>query len=105
MDPLKELFKAKAFPVRDELKAVLKEHGDLKIADVKVSQLIGGMRSIKSMLWETSLLDPEEGIRFRGYSIPQLIEELPKAEGDTEPFPEGLFWLMLTGDIPSKENV
>ena len=105
MDPLKELFKAKAFPVRDELKAVLKEHGDLKIADVKVSQLIGGMRSIKSMLWETSLLDPEEGIRFRGYSIPQLIEELPKAEGDTEPLPEGLFWLMLTGDIPSKENV
>ena len=58
MDPLKELFKAKAFPVRDELKAVLKEHGELKIADVKVSQLIGGMRSIKSMLWETSLLDP-----------------------------------------------
>lgn len=24
------------------------------------------------MLWETSLLDPEEGIRFRGYSIPEL---------------------------------
>jgi len=105
MDPLKELFKAKAFPVRDELKAVVKEHGDLKIADVKVSQLIGGMRSIKSMLWETSLLDAEEGIRFRGYSIPQLIEQLPKAEGDTEPLPEGLFWLMLTGDIPSKEQV
>ncbi len=105
MDPLKELFKAKAFPVRDELKAVLKEHGELKIADVKVNQLIGGMRSIKSMLWETSLLDPEEGIRFRGYSIPQLIEALPKADNDTEPLPEGLFWLMLTGEIPDKEQV
>jgi citrate synthase len=105
MDPLKELFKAKAFPVRDELKAVTKVHGDMKIADVKVSQLVGGMRSIKSMLWETSLLDAEEGIRFRGYSIPQLIELLPRVEGDSEPLPEGLFWLMLTGDIPSQEHV
>lgn len=24
----------------------------------------------QGLLWETSLLDPEEGIRFRGYSIP-----------------------------------
>lgn len=26
----------------------------------------------QGMLWETSLLDAEEGIRFRGYSIPEL---------------------------------
>ena len=31
------------------------------------------------MIYETSLLDPEEGIRFRGYSIPELQEQLPKA--------------------------
>ncbi|MCO6460814.1 MAG: citrate (Si)-synthase [Saprospiraceae bacterium] len=105
MDPLKELFKAKSFPVKDELKAVTKVHGDIKIGEVKVSQLVGGMRGIKSMLWETSLLDAEEGIRFRGYSIPQLVERLPRAEGDSEPLPEGLFWLMLTGDIPSDEQV
>ncbi len=27
---------------------------------------------MQGLLWETSLLDPEEGIRFRGYSIPEL---------------------------------
>lgn len=27
---------------------------------------------VQGMLWETSLLDPEEGIRFRGFSIPEL---------------------------------
>jgi hypothetical protein len=27
---------------------------------------------LQGMLWETSLLDAEEGIRFRGYSIPEL---------------------------------
>ena len=31
------------------------------------------------MVWETSLLDPEEGIRFRGHSIPELQEKLPVA--------------------------
>lgn len=35
-------------------------------------QAIGGMRGIPAMLWETSLLDPEEGIRFRGHTIPEL---------------------------------
>lgn len=33
--------------------------------------MYGGMRGIKGMVYETSLLDPEEGIRFRGYSIPE----------------------------------
>jgi len=57
------------------------------------------------MLWETSELDPIEGIRFRGYSIPELREKLPKGPGGKEPRPEGLFWLMLVGDIPTVEQV
>ena len=28
--------------------------------------------ALQGLLWETSLLDPEDGIRFRGHSIPQL---------------------------------
>lgn len=37
------------------------------------------MRGIQSMIWETSSLDYlSEGIRFRGYSIPELRELLPK---------------------------
>lgn len=30
---------------------------------------------------------------------------LPKAEGGEEPLPEGLFWLLMTGEVPSKEQV
>lgn len=63
------------------------------------------MRGIKGLVYETSLLDPEEGIRFRGYSIPQCRELLPKADGGEEPLPEGLFWLLLTGEIPTKQQV
>ena len=54
---------------------------------------------------ETSLLDPEEGIRFRGYSIPECQKLLPKAEGGEEPLPEGIFYLLLTGKIPTEAEV
>ncbi|MEY4205073.1 MAG: hypothetical protein RL013_2777 [Bacteroidota bacterium] len=63
------------------------------------------MRDITCMIWEPSLLDSEEGIRFRGYSIPELREKLPHAPNSKEPLPEGLFWLMLVGEIPTEEQV
>ena len=46
-----------------------------------------------------------QGIRFRGYSIPELQQLLPKASGGEEPLPEGIFFLMLTGKIPTQEQV
>ncbi len=67
--------------------------------------MYGGMRGIRGLVTETSLLDPEEGIRFRGYSIPECQELLPKAEGGTEPLPEGIFYLLLTGKIPTTDEV
>jgi citrate synthase len=103
MDLLKVKFKEKATALGAEIKAMLKEHGDTVIDQVTVSQAYGGMRDIKSMIWETSLLDAQEGIRFRGFTIPELQEKLPTGRGK-EPLPEGLFWLMLTGEIPTEEE-
>lgn len=81
-----------------------KEHGAKIVDKVTIDQLVGGARSIKSMLWDTSLLDPIEGIRFRGYTIPELQQTLPTFSGKAgdEPTPEGLFWLLLTGEVPTK---
>jgi citrate synthase len=105
MDPLKEKFYEKSATLKAEIKSILKDHGDKKVGDVTVDQLIGGMRSVKSMIWDTSSLDAEEGIRFRGYNIPQLRELLPKVPNGKEPLPEGLFWLMMVGELPTEENV
>jgi len=63
------------------------------------------MRGIKGMVYETSVLDADEGIRFRGYTIPECQNLLPKAPGGKEPLPEGLFWLLATGDIPTEAQV
>ncbi|MCB0697983.1 MAG: citrate (Si)-synthase, eukaryotic, partial [Chitinophagaceae bacterium] len=83
----------------------LTNHGDTKLGDVTIRQAYTGMRGVPGLVTETSLLDAEEGIRFRGYSIPELRELLPKAEGGIEPLPEGLFYLMLVGELPSKDDV
>ncbi len=102
---LKEKLGKRIPELKEEIKAIEKEHGQKVISQVTVEQAYGGMRDIKCMTWETSLLDPMEGIRFRGYSIPQLREKLPKASGSEEPLPEGIFWLLMTGDPPSKDDV
>ena len=75
------------------------------IGEVTLDQVYGGARGIKSLVWEGSVLDAEEGIRFRGKTIPECQEILPKAPGGTEPLPEGLFWLLLTGEVPSEQQV
>jgi len=104
MGILKDRFKAKADQTGAEIKEILKEHGNKKIGEVVLSQIYQGMRGITGLVSETSLLDPQEGIRFRGYSIPELQQKLPKAKGGGEPLPEGLFYLMLIGELPTEEH-
>jgi len=105
MDPLKKKFQEKSSKQREEVRAMLKEHGDRKVDEVVLKQVYGGARGIKMMVWEPSQLDPIEGIRFRGFSIPELKEKLPKGIDGKEPRPEGLFWLMLVGEVPTEEEV
>ena len=105
MSNLKEIFFEKSSALKTEFKALLKEHGSTKVDEVVLSQIFGGARGIKMMLWETSQLDPIKGISFRGYSIPELKELLPTGPDGKEPLPEALFWLMLVGEIPSDDQV
>jgi len=79
--------------------------GNQVLGTCTVDQAYGGMRSVKAMTYETSLLDPNEGIRFRGYSIPECQKLLPGIKQGGEPLPESLLFLLLTGEIPSVQQV
>lgn len=110
MHLLKERMAALIPQKREEFTAFAKANGDKVIDKVNVGQLIGGMRGIKCMLWETSLLDAEEGIRFRGKTIPELQEALPGAERSEglkkgEPTPEATLWYLMTGEVPTEKEV
>ncbi len=105
MGYVKERFKANADEQNKEIKSIVEQYGNKKVGDVTLAQVYQGMRGITGLVTETSLLDSNEGIRFRGYSIPELREKLSHAEGGSEPLPEGLFYLMLVGEIPTHEDV
>ena len=105
MGIMKDRFQAKADALAADIKNILKENGNKVIGEVTLSQIYQGMRGITGLVTETSLLDAHEGIRFRGYSIPELQDKLPKAPGGSEPLPEGLFYLMMIGELPTEEDV
>ncbi|CAN1324367.1 Citrate synthase, mitochondrial [Linum perenne] len=90
---------------QERLKKIRTDYGNVQLGNITTDMVIGGMRGMIGLLWETSLLDPEEGIRFRGLSIPECQKVLPTAKPDGEPLPEGLLWLLLTGKVPSEEQV
>ncbi|KZV71900.1 citrate synthase-like protein [Peniophora sp. CONT] len=92
-------------PVKQaQLKQFKAEHGHKKVQETTVEQVIGGMRGIRAMLWEASVLDPNEGIRFHGLSIPECQEKLPPAPGGKEILPESMLWFLMTGQIPTPEQ-
>ena len=89
---------------RERLKSLAKEHADVVVDEVTVGQVVGGMRDIKSLLTDVSFVDPAHGILFRGLPIPEMLKKLPKARGGKMPLVGGLYYLLMVGEIPTKEQ-
>jgi citrate synthase len=89
---------------RARVRKLVKESGEVKVDEVTISQIYGGARNIKSLVTDISYVDPNEGIRFRGFTIPELIQLLPKPEGAEMPYVGGLYYLLLIGEIPTAEQ-
>jgi citrate synthase len=100
-DTLREIIPEK----RELFKRLRTEHGKTSLGEVTIEATMGGMRGLKAMMWEGSVLDPDEGIRFHGMTIPDCQEKLPKGKSGTEMLPEAMFWLLLTGQVPTEEQV
>ncbi|KAK9466985.1 citrate synthase-like protein, partial [Lipomyces arxii] len=102
---LKEVFETVIPEQRALFQKVKREYGDKSLGETKVSQLLGGMRGLKCMVWKGSQLDAYTGIRFHGKTIQQCQEILPGPVGGGEMLPEAMFWFLLTGMVPSEENI
>ncbi len=104
MSTLKDVLRKKIDAHRPRTTKLVKEFGDVKLGDVTIAQTIGGARGIKSLVTDISYLDPFEGIRFRGMTIPETFDALPKFPGSEYPYVEGFWYLLLTGDVPTMEQ-
>lgn len=89
---------------RERVRSLTKDHGSYKVADVTVEQIYGGIRGVIIQVSDISYLDPYEGIRMRGYSIPELMEKLPKWDGTNVPTAGALYYLLLVDQLPTKEE-
>jgi citrate synthase len=105
MSTLKEKLHEKIHEWRPRIQRLHDEYGDVVVDNVTISQIIGGMRDVKCLITDISYLDPDEGIRYRGYTLPEVFEKLPKPPGAEYPYVEGCLYLLLTGEIPNKEEI
>src|SRR5512138_2716065 len=102
---LKETLKQKIEEFRPRTTRLVKEFGKVVIDQVTIDQAIGGARDIRSLVTDISYLDPQEGIRFRGKTIPETFEALPKAAGSDYPTVEAFWYFLLTGEVPTQAQV
>ena len=105
MKSLKEKFEDQINDSRHRVKKLVSEYGDKIVGEISLRQIYSGMRGMLSMVTETSKLDADEGIRFRGYSLPEIQDVLPRAKDSNQPLPEGIFYLMLIGSLPNNNDV
>lgn len=105
MEYIKNRFYESALKKIKEFNKLRENHSDVVIGKVTIGDVIMGMKGIPSLITETSKLDPNEGIRFRGFSLPELRNTIPRLCSHGEPLPEGLFYLMLTGEVPELDDI
>ena len=101
---LKEKLFEKIQAHRPRITKLVKEQGKVVIDQVTIDQCIGGARDVRCLVTDISYLDPHEGIRFRGKTIPESFAALPKVPGSEYPYVEGFFYFLMTGDVPTMEQ-
>jgi citrate synthase len=89
---------------RGRVAKLVKEYGSFVIANVTVEQIYGGIRNVPIQVSDISYIDPQEGIRLRGYTIPELLKLLPKASGSEYPLAGGLYYLLMVDELPTMED-
>jgi len=89
---------------RERVARLIRDHGDSIVGQVSVEQIFRGIRDVQIQVSDISYVDPQEGIRLRGYTIKELLDLLPKAPGTTVPLAGGIYYLLLVDELPTYEN-
>lgn len=95
MASLRDTFAAQIPGLRSRTKRLIQEHGNKVISEVTIAQALGGMREVKGLVCDTSLVEPDQGLVIRGYPIKEIADKLP----------EEIWWLLITGKLPTAEEL
>ncbi|MDD2890520.1 MAG: citrate (Si)-synthase [bacterium] len=95
MATLKERLKEQIPVMKEDIKAMVKAHGDKVVSQVTLAQVYGGMRGVKGLICDTSDVPPEKGLIIRGHPVADLGSKLS----------EEAFYLLCTGELPDKAAI
>lgn len=95
MSTIKEALARRIPERRKEIADLAARHGDAVISQVTVKQAFGGMRGVKGLVCDTSLVDPEKGLIIRGIPIAELADRTA----------EEIFFLLVVGELPTAEEL
>jgi citrate synthase len=94
MPTIKEALAQRIPDRRQEISDLVRNFGDRVIGEVTIKQAYGGMRGVKGLVCDTSLVDPEKGLIIRGIPINQLADCTA----------EEIFFLLVVGELPTQEE-
>ncbi len=89
---------------RERVSRLVKNYGSYKVCDVTVEQIYGGIRDVQIQVTDISVVDPYEGVRLRGYTVPEVLQLLPKVPGAEYPLLGGLYYLLMVDELPTLED-
>ncbi len=95
MAKLQDVLAEKIQASREDIKALLAAHGDKVISQVTVAQAYGGMRGVKGLICDTSVVTPDTGLIIRGKPLAEVTDQTPEA----------ILWLLLTGELPDAASL
>ena len=95
MSLLKQELRKQIPIVQNEIKQLIIDKGDEKISDVTVAQAFSGLRGIKAFVCDTSSVSADKGLIIRGIPLLEITHILP----------EEVFFLLLTGRLPNKDEL
>jgi citrate synthase len=95
MPSMKEALGAIIPGMQAEIKDLVKNHGDHVVSEVTIKQVYGGMRGVKGLVCDTSMVDPIDGLIIRGVPLADL----------TDRYAEEIFYMLCTGSLPEGDDV
>ena len=86
---------------QERMNRLIKEHGDYVISNVTVAQICSGIRGVPIQISDISYVDPGSGLRYRSYTINEVLNLLPRIEGTIYPMTGAIYYLLMGNEIPT----
>jgi citrate synthase len=100
---LEEILTTRIQQKRELVNRLLADNSQVKFGEYNLAHLFNGGRGLEVLVSDLSFVD-EEGLKIHQLPIRQVIEQLPRRKDHEYPLIGGLYFFLLTGQMPNLEE-